>query len=220
MHVGTEGTVPGVEWGKELSLLVEERSLPESRSTRADAGGAQPVTYIYWKAHKKVYHTLRALYKCRLSLPVYFLWWYDRLWWATCIKRHTLIRKVTISSSCPVPTVPIDVSCCSSSLPCAKSAPLMSSWPYSSSRPCSCESTSSTSCSGTCSGSCTSCSGTCSCTSCSGGTTGSTWSSTSAWATSTWTWAASTGCEVAFCLQWVTIIIITALKCVNPLLRW
>ena len=46
MRVGTKGTAPGVEPGKELSLLVEERSSSESRKARADADGPQPVTYI------------------------------------------------------------------------------------------------------------------------------------------------------------------------------
>ena len=46
MHVGTEGTTPGVERGKELSLSVEERSSPESRKAWADADGPQPVTYV------------------------------------------------------------------------------------------------------------------------------------------------------------------------------
>ena len=47
MRIGTEGTAPGVEQGKELSLSVEERSSPESRKARADADGPQPVTYIF-----------------------------------------------------------------------------------------------------------------------------------------------------------------------------
>ena len=46
MCIGIEGTTPGVEWGKELSLLVEERSSPESHKAWADAAGPQPVTYI------------------------------------------------------------------------------------------------------------------------------------------------------------------------------
>ena len=46
MHVGTEGTTPGVEGGKELSLFVKEWSSPESHSTRADTDGPQPVTYM------------------------------------------------------------------------------------------------------------------------------------------------------------------------------
>ena len=45
MHVGTEGTTPGVEQGKELSLLVKEQSSPESHSPWAGADGPQPVTY-------------------------------------------------------------------------------------------------------------------------------------------------------------------------------
>ena len=45
MCIGIEGTAPGVERGKELSLSVEERSSPESREARADADGPQPVTY-------------------------------------------------------------------------------------------------------------------------------------------------------------------------------
>ena len=46
MRIGIEGTAPGVEWGKELSLSVEERSSPESHKAWADADGPQPVTYI------------------------------------------------------------------------------------------------------------------------------------------------------------------------------
>ena len=45
MHVGTKGTAPGVEWGKELSLSVEEWSSPESHKAQADADGLQPVTF-------------------------------------------------------------------------------------------------------------------------------------------------------------------------------
>ena len=39
MHIGIEGTTPGVERGKELSLLAEERSSPKSHSPWADADG-------------------------------------------------------------------------------------------------------------------------------------------------------------------------------------
>ena len=46
MHVRIKGTAPGVEQGKELSLLVEEWSSPKSRSLRADVDGPRPVTYI------------------------------------------------------------------------------------------------------------------------------------------------------------------------------
>ena len=45
MHVGIEGTAPGVERGKELSLSVEEWSSPKSRSPWADANGPQPITF-------------------------------------------------------------------------------------------------------------------------------------------------------------------------------
>ena len=45
MHVGTEGTAPGVEQGKELSLSVEEWSSPKSHRAQADADGPQPVTF-------------------------------------------------------------------------------------------------------------------------------------------------------------------------------
>ena len=45
MHIEVKGTTPGVELGKELSLLVEEWSSPKSRKARADADGPQPVTY-------------------------------------------------------------------------------------------------------------------------------------------------------------------------------
>ena len=37
--LGTEGTTPGVEWRKELSLSVEEWSSPKSHKARADADG-------------------------------------------------------------------------------------------------------------------------------------------------------------------------------------
>ena len=46
MHIGIEGTAPGVEWEKELSLSVEERSSPESHEAWVDADCPQPVTYV------------------------------------------------------------------------------------------------------------------------------------------------------------------------------
>ena len=46
MHIGIEGTAPGVEWGKELSLSVEEWSSPKSHEAWVDADGPQPVTCI------------------------------------------------------------------------------------------------------------------------------------------------------------------------------
>ena len=46
MHIRIEGTAPGVEWGKELSLSVEEWSSPKSCSPWADADGPQPVTFL------------------------------------------------------------------------------------------------------------------------------------------------------------------------------
>ena len=46
MHVGVKGTTPGVEQGKELSLLVEERTSPESHKVWADADSLQPVTHM------------------------------------------------------------------------------------------------------------------------------------------------------------------------------
>ena len=64
MHVWIEGTTPGVEWGKEPSLSVEEWSSPESRSPRADADGPRPVTCtrtisgsyaISWLEYRQVY---------------------------------------------------------------------------------------------------------------------------------------------------------------------
>ena len=45
--LGPKAHTPGVEQGKELSLLVEEQSSPKSRSMRADTDGPQPVTYVY-----------------------------------------------------------------------------------------------------------------------------------------------------------------------------
>ena len=39
MHVRIEGTAPGVEQGKELSLSVKEQSSLKSHSPRADADG-------------------------------------------------------------------------------------------------------------------------------------------------------------------------------------
>ena len=51
MHVKIKGTTPGVEWGKELSLSVEERSSPKSHSPWADADGLRPVTYIAGAIH-------------------------------------------------------------------------------------------------------------------------------------------------------------------------
>ena len=47
MNIEIEGTTPGVEQEKELSLSVEEQSSPESCKVWADADGLQPVTYIY-----------------------------------------------------------------------------------------------------------------------------------------------------------------------------
>ena len=53
MHVGTEGTTPGVERGKGLSLLVKEWSSPKSHSTWADADSPQPVTFWHpWVGSK------------------------------------------------------------------------------------------------------------------------------------------------------------------------
>ena len=46
MHVGIEGTTPGVEWGKELSLFVEERSSPISREVWVDADN--PASCYIW----------------------------------------------------------------------------------------------------------------------------------------------------------------------------
>ena len=46
--LGLKGTTPGVEPGKELSLLVEERSSPESHSPWADTDG--PTTCYIYKA--------------------------------------------------------------------------------------------------------------------------------------------------------------------------
>ena len=37
MHIGIEGTAPGVERGKELSLSVKEQSSPISHEARVDA---------------------------------------------------------------------------------------------------------------------------------------------------------------------------------------
>ena len=48
MCIGIEGTAPGVEQGKELSLLVEEWSSPKSCKVRADAG-RPAACYIYAK---------------------------------------------------------------------------------------------------------------------------------------------------------------------------
>ena len=45
MCIGIKGTAPGVEWGKELSLSVEERSSPKSCSPWADTDGPRPITY-------------------------------------------------------------------------------------------------------------------------------------------------------------------------------
>ena len=45
MHIGTKGTVPGVERRKELSLSVEEQSSPKSHKVLADTDGPQPVTF-------------------------------------------------------------------------------------------------------------------------------------------------------------------------------
>ena len=45
MHIRIKGTAPGVEQGKELSLLVEEQSSPESCSPWADTDGLGPVTF-------------------------------------------------------------------------------------------------------------------------------------------------------------------------------
>ena len=54
MHIGIKGTAPGVEWGKELSLSVEERSSPESHSLWADADSPWPVTFmLYGPTHKE-----------------------------------------------------------------------------------------------------------------------------------------------------------------------
>ena len=47
MYIGIEGTTPGVEWGKELSLSVKEQSSPKSRNPQADADGPWPVTYTF-----------------------------------------------------------------------------------------------------------------------------------------------------------------------------
>ena len=55
MHVGTEGTAPGVEQGKEMSLLVKEQSSPKSHEVWADTDGLQPVTYIYPGVHLMLY---------------------------------------------------------------------------------------------------------------------------------------------------------------------
>ena len=46
MHVGIEGTTPGVEQGKEMSLSVEEQSSPKSHEVWVDADIPQPVTYV------------------------------------------------------------------------------------------------------------------------------------------------------------------------------
>ena len=45
MCIGIEGTTPGVEWGKEFSLSVEEQSSPESHEVQVDADG--PVCYNF-----------------------------------------------------------------------------------------------------------------------------------------------------------------------------
>ena len=45
MHIGIEGTAPGVEQGKELSLSVEEQSSPKSHEAWVDADSPQPVTF-------------------------------------------------------------------------------------------------------------------------------------------------------------------------------
>ena len=55
MHVGIEGSTPGVEWGKELSLSVEEWSSPESHEAWADADGPQPVTYTH-QGNTQIHH--------------------------------------------------------------------------------------------------------------------------------------------------------------------
>ena len=61
MHIGIKGTTPGVEWGKELSLSVEEQSSPESREAWVDTDSLQPVTFWhpwvgpkFWKPQVKV----------------------------------------------------------------------------------------------------------------------------------------------------------------------
>ena len=45
MCIGIEGTAPGVEQGKELSLLVEEQSSSKSNEVWVDADIPEPVTY-------------------------------------------------------------------------------------------------------------------------------------------------------------------------------
>ena len=45
MCIGTKGTTPGVEQGKELSLLVKEQCSPKSHKVQADADGPKSVTY-------------------------------------------------------------------------------------------------------------------------------------------------------------------------------
>ena len=70
MRIGIEGTAPGVERGKELSLLVEERSSPESHGAWADTDGLQPVTF--W--HPWVGPNLEAIGGSNLRLKaVWFL---------------------------------------------------------------------------------------------------------------------------------------------------
>ena len=48
MHVGIEGTAPGVEQGKELSLSVKEWSSSISHKVWVDTDIPHPVTYIAW----------------------------------------------------------------------------------------------------------------------------------------------------------------------------
>ena len=45
MCIGIKGTTPGVGWGKELSLSVEEWSSPISHKAWVDADTPHPVTY-------------------------------------------------------------------------------------------------------------------------------------------------------------------------------
>ena len=58
--VGIEGTAPGVEQGKELSLSAEEQSSPESHSLQAGTDGPWPITF--WVGPEFGSHRLRVTF--------------------------------------------------------------------------------------------------------------------------------------------------------------